>query len=207
MNFTRNENGSDRELRKQSKTEADMRTAPDPFAAVLPAISALGAIASIAAINWVGQEGTPDRSRSRRKAGMALKDLESCCMQLQEIFRKFQKHPKLFTGEGAPAAPMKFGVHGARVESDSVRLYQQIVSDVASVLVLAAHNSFEAMSSIEDGEINAPEEVFFGFGEQQERLNKLIQSRATLKVTVDTGVEIAEKLTGLVRELKKYKVE
>jgi hypothetical protein len=207
MNFTRNENGSERELRKQSKTEADMRTAPDPFAAVLPAISALGAIASIAAINWVGQEGTPDRSRSRRKAGMELKDLESCCMQLHDIFRKFQKHPKLFTGEGAPAAPMKFGVHGSRVESDAARLYQQIVSDVASVLVLAAHNSFEAMSSIEDGEINAPEDIFFGFGEQQERLNKLIQSRATLKVTVDTGVEIAEKLTGLVRELKKYKVE
>ena len=207
MIFNRNDKAPEHEPRKASKAEADMRTAPDPFAAVLPAISALGAIASIAAINWVGQERTPDRSRSRRKAGMALKDLESCCMQLQEIFRKFQKHPKLFTGEGAPAAPMKFGVHGARVEADAVRLYQQIVTDVASVLVLAAHNSFEAMSSIEDGEINAPEDIFFGFGEQQERLNKLIQSRATLKVTVDTGVEIAEKLTGLVRELKKYKLE
>lgn len=184
-----------------------MRIAPDPFAAVLPALSALGAIASIAAINWMAQERTPDRSRSRRKAGMALRDLESCCLGLAEIFRRFQKHPKLFTGEGAPAAPMKFGVHGARVEADAARLYQQIVTDVASMMVLAAHNSAEAMSSIEDGEIDAPEAVFFGFGEQQERLNKLIQGRATLKVTVDTGAEIAEKLTGLVRELKKYKVE
>ena len=207
MSPSRHDTGVEREPRKSAKTDADLRTAPDPFAAVLPALAALGAIASIAAINWVGQERTSDRSRSRRKAGMALRDLESCCLGLQEIFRRFQRHPTLFTGEGAPAAPMKFGVHGSRVDSDAVRLYQQIVTDVASMLVLAAHNSFEAMSSIEDGEINAPEAVFFGFGEQQERLNKLIQSRATLKVTVDTGLEVADKLGVLVRELKKYRVE
>lgn len=199
--------GVDRDARKAAKAEADMRIAPDPFAAVLPALAALGAIASIAAVNWVGQERTPDRSRSRRKAGMALRDLESCCMGLQEIFRRFQKHPKLFTGEGAPAAPMKFGVHGARVDADAFRLYQQIVTDVASMMVLAAHNAFEAMSSIEDGEIDAPEAVFFGFGEQQERLNKLFASRAALKVTVETGADIAEKLAGLVRDLKSHKVE
>ena len=184
-----------------------MRTAPDPFAVVLPALAALGAIASIAAINWVAQERNVERSRSRRKAGMALRDLESCCIGLQEIFRRFQRHPRLFTGEGAPAAPLKFGVHGARVDADAARVYQQIVTDVASMLVLAAHNSFEAMSSIEDGEIEAPEVVFFGFGEQQERLNRLIAQRATMKATVDTGLEIAQKLTVLVRELKKHRVE
>ncbi len=197
----------ERELKTPSKNEADMRLAPDPFAAVLPALAALGAIASIAAINWVAQERTADRSKSRRKAGMALRDLESCCIGLQDIFRRFQRHPKLFTGEGAPAAPMKFGVHGGRVDDDSTRLYQQIITEVASMLVLAAHNSFEAMSAIEDGEIDAPEVVFFGFGEQQERLNKLFSQRASLKATVDAGVEIAEKLAGLVRELKKHKVE
>ncbi|MEQ1715981.1 MAG: hypothetical protein ABL907_08360 [Hyphomicrobium sp.] len=207
MSVSRTDSGAEREPRKSGKSDADLRTAPDPFAAVLPALSALGAIASIAAINWVGQEGTSERSRSRRKAGMALRDLESCCIGLQEIFKRFQKHPKLFTGEGAPGAPMKFGVHGARVDPDSARLYQQIVTEVASMLVLAAHNSFEAMSSIEDGEIDAPEAVFFGFGEQQERLNKLIQGRATLKLTVDTGADIADKLTGLVRELKKYRID
>lgn len=197
----------ERDPKIPTKNEADMRLAADPFAAVLPALSALGAIASIAAINWVAQERTADRSKSRRKAGMALRDLESCCIGLQDIFRRFQRHPKLFTGEGAPAAPMKFGVHGGRVDTASTRLYQQIVTEVASMLVLAAHNSFEAMCSIEDGEIDAPEVVYFGFGEQQERLNKLFSQRASLKVTVDTGVEIAEKLAGLVRELKKHKVE
>ena len=197
----------DHVLKKPVRGEADMRTAPDPFAVVLPALAALGAIASIAAINWVAQERNVERSRSRRKAGMALRDLESCCIGLQEIFRRFQRHPRLFTGEGAPAAPLKFGVHGARVDADAARVYQQIVTDVASMLVLAAHNSFEAMSSIEDGEIEAPEVVFFGFGEQQERLNRLIAQRATMKATVDTGLEIAQKLTVLVRELKKHRVE
>jgi hypothetical protein len=63
------------------------------------------------------------------------------------------------------------------------------------------------MCAIEDGNIEPPEEVFFGFGEQQERLNGLIQNRATLKQTVDTGYEVALRLGELVGELKLYRVE
>ena len=87
------------------------------------------------------------------------------------------------------------------------RMFQQLINDVASMLVLASQNAFDVMSAVEDGEINAPEEVFFGFGEQQERLNKLIQARATLKASVDTGAEVAQRLTELVRELKKHRPE
>lgn len=195
-------------MKASIKAEPEMRIAPDPFAAVLPALAALGAIASIASINWVAHERDTERPKARRKAAMALRDLESCCLGLQEIFRRFQKHPKLFAGEGAHAAsPMKFGVHGARVDADQARLYQQLINDIASMMVLASHNSYEAMTAVEDGEITAPEVVYFGFGEQQERLNKLIAGRAPLRVTVDAGLEVAEKLTGLVRELKRYKVE
>jgi hypothetical protein len=61
------------------------------------------------------------------------------------------------------------------------------------------------MCAIEDGTVEAPEEIFFGFGECQDRLNKLIQNRATLKASVDTGAEVADRLTQLVRELKKYR--
>jgi len=63
------------------------------------------------------------------------------------------------------------------------------------------------MCAVEDGEIDAPEAVFFGFGEAQERLNKLILERATMKATVEAGAEIAEFLAGLVRELKKHRVD
>jgi hypothetical protein len=175
---------------------------------VLPALAALGAIASIAAINWTAQERTPDRARSKRKAGTAIRDLETCCLGLQEIFRRFQRHPKLFAGEGAPASsPLKFGVHGPRVGTDQARLFHQLINDVASMLVLASQNAFDVMSAVEDGEINAPEELFFGFGEQQERLNKIIQARATLKASVDTGAEVALRLTELVRALKKHRPE
>ena len=188
------------------ESEVETRLAPDPFTAVLPALAALGAIASIATINWTAQERTPERSRARRKAGTALRDLETCCLGLQEIFRRFQRNPRLFAGEGAPASsPLKFGVHGPRVATDSARLFQQLINDVASMLVLASQNAFDVMSAVEDGEIDAPEEVFFGFGEQQERLNKLIQMRATLKASVDTGAEVALRLTELVRELKKHR--
>jgi hypothetical protein len=188
--------------------EGETRLAPDPFTAVLPALAALGAIASIAAINWAAQERTPDRAKSKRKAGTALRDLETCCLGLQEIFRRFQRNPKLFAGAGAPASsPLKFGVHGPRVGTDAARLFQQLINDVASMLVLASQNAFDVMSAVEDGEINAPEELFFGFGEQQERLNKVIQARATLKASVDTGAEVALALTELVRALKKHRVE
>ena len=193
---------------RREPTEGETRLAPDPFTAVLPALAALGAIASIATINWTAQERTPDRARSKRKAGTALRDLETCCLGLQEIFRRFQRNPRLFAGEGAQgSSPLKFGVHGPRVATDAARLFQQLINDVASMLVLASQNAFDVMSAVEDGEINAPEELFFGFGEQQERLNKLIQARATLKASVDAGAEVAAKLTELVRELKKHRPE
>lgn len=184
-----------------------MRVAPDPFAAVLPALSALGVIASIATINWSAQDKTPDRAKARRKAGTALRDLETCCLGLSEIFRRFQRNPKVYADGSGGASPMKFGVHIRRVEPDAARLYQQLVNDVASMLVLAAQNSFDVMCAIEDGEINPPEAVFYGFGDAQDRLNKLIQTRATLKACVDTGLEVGETLTRLVGELKKHRVE
>ncbi|MDX2159282.1 MAG: hypothetical protein SFW09_22480 [Hyphomicrobiaceae bacterium] len=193
---------------KVEQVEADSRIAPDPLSAVLPALSALGAIASIAAINWVAQERTIDRSRSRRKAGVALRDLESCCMGLQEIFKRLHRNPKLYAGEGPTAAtPLKFGVCGPRIEPGLARSYHQLMNDIASMLVLASQNAFDVMSAVEDGEIVAPEHLFYGFGEQQERLTKLIQGRATLKVVVETGVEVSEQLTALVRELRKHKIE
>ena len=185
--------------------DADTRMPPDPFAAVLPALAALGAISSIAAINWSGQEKTAARTRTKRKTASSLRDLETCCLGLAEIFRRFQRHPKVFAGEGAQASvPLKFGVHGKRIRADAQRLYLQLMNDIASMLVLAAQNAFDVMTAIEDGDIDAPEEIFFGFGEQQDRLNTLIQTRATLRIAVDTGAEIADRLTALVRELRKY---
>lgn len=184
------------------------RNAPDPFAAVLPALAALGAIASIAKINWSAEEKSPESPKSRRKATTALRDLETCCMGLVEIFRRFHRHPKLFGGEGAAAGtPLKFGVHGTRVSADTARQYQQIINDVASMLVLASQNAFDVMSAVEDGEIDAPEEVFYGFGECQDVLNELIQQRATLKVSVEKGFTVASRLGRLVAELKKHRVE
>lgn len=187
---------------------ADTRIAPDPLAAVLPALSALGAIASIAAIAWAGQEKTDARPRARRKAGIAVRDLESCCIGLQEVFKRLHRNPKLFGGEGAAVtSPLKFGVHGSRIDPGVARAYHQLMNDIASMMVLASQNAFDVMCAIEDGEITAPDQLFFGFGEQQDRLNKLIQNRATLKVSVETGLEVADELTRLVRELKKYKSE
>jgi hypothetical protein len=188
----------------------DSRTAPDPFAAVLPAIAALGAISSIATINWVAEERTDNRPKPKpkRKPGTTLRDLASCCLGLIEIFRRFKRNPKLYAGEGAQgSSPLKFGVHGPRVEAETCRLYHQLMNDIASMLVLASQNAFDVMCAIEDGNIEPPEEVFFGFGEQQERLNGLIQNRATLKQTVDTGYEVALRLGELVGELKLYRVE
>ncbi len=185
---------------------SDTRSAPDPFSVVLPALAALGAISSIATINWVAQEKTPERSRAKRKASIALRDLESCCLGLVEIFKRFKRHPEMFCGEGGTASsPLKFGVHGPRIPTETARIYFQLINDVASMLVLASQNAYDVMSAVEDGEIDAPEELFFGLGECQDRLNRLIQDRATMKSSVETGLEVAEKLLTLVNQLKKYR--
>lgn len=192
-----------------ARTEAaDSRIAPDPLAVVLPALAALGALSSIASVNWIGQERTPERHRVRRKVGLVLKDLESCAQGLAEVFRRLQRNPRLFAGEGpAAASPLKFGVHGPRIDADQVRVYHQLMNDVASMMVLASQNAFDVMCAIEDGAIEAPETVFYGFGEQQDCLNKLIQNRATLKALVETGLEVATRLHALVLELRHYRVE
>lgn len=185
--------------------DADTRMPPDPFAAVLPALAALGAISSIAGINWSGQEKSNLRTKKKRKTGASLRDLETCCLGLTEIFRRFQKHPRVFAGEGAQASvPLKFGVHGQRIRADAQRLYLALMNDIASMLVLSTQNAFDVMTAIEDGDIVAPEEIFFGFGEQQDRLNGLIQNRATLRESVETGTEVCEELTRLVRELRRH---
>ncbi|MFM1814550.1 MAG: hypothetical protein RLZ98_1245 [Pseudomonadota bacterium] len=188
---------------KPAADKSDDRIAPDPLAIVLSALAALGAIASIATINWAAEDQETPRPSGKRKAAMALRDLESCALGLREIFRRLQRSPKLFSGESAYGTlPMKFGVHGPRVDADTAKVYQQLANDIASMLVLAIHNSFATMSAIEDGEIVAPEELFYGFGEQQERLNDLVSKRPTMKVTVGTALEISDRLVVLVRELK-----
>lgn len=193
----------------EAKAPVDTRISPDPFAAVLPALAALGAIASIASVHWVAQDRTPERARIKRRAGVAVRDLESCCMGLVEIFRRFQRNPRLFGGEGSPGAtsPMKFGVHGPRITQDAARGYQQLMNDLASMLVLASQNTYDVMAAIEDGDINAPDDVFTRFGEAQERLNRLVQTRATLRASVDGGLEVAAALVELVRTLRKHVVE
>ena len=191
---------------KNADPDSDTRIAPDPFTAVLPALAALGAIASIATVNWVAHDVSPERARSKRKVVVALRDLEKCCLGLQEIFKRFHKAQKLFAGEGAASSsPLKFGVHGPRVGPGAIRIYHQSINDIASMLVLASQNAFEVMAAIEDGEIDPPEEVFYGFGEAQDQLNKLIQDRETLKGSVEKGLEVAVKLTGLVQQLKDFR--
>jgi len=194
--------------RTTAKPDAETRIAPDPFVVVLPALSALGAVSCIAAVNWAAEDKTPDRPRAQRKAAAALRDLESCCVGLQEIFKRFQKNPRMFCGEGASASsPLKFGVHGPRLTGDETRLFTQIMNDTASMMVLAAQNAQDVMAAVEDGELNPPEELFYAFGDAQEALNKLIQDRATMKQTVDGGAAIAGQLTELVRQLKAYRTQ
>ena len=120
---------------------------------------------------------------------------------------RFAPGPRHWLRWQSANSPLKFGVHGPRIDPALARTYHQLMNDVASMLVLASQNSFDIMCAIEDGDIAAPEQLFFGFGEQQERLNKLIQDRATLRVLVQSGLEIANALQALVAEFKKHKIE
>jgi hypothetical protein len=187
--------------------EGEGRTAPEPMSIVLPALAALGAIASIAAVAWVAQDrGETDRPRVKRRIDVILKDLETSCIGIAEILRRVRRHAKQLGLDGPQGGlPLKLGLTGGRIEAAGGGIYKQLVNDLATMLVLATQNSFDAISAIEDGEIEAPETVFFGFGEAQEKLNRLYVQRTSVRVTIDHSIEIAQQLASLVGELKQFK--
>ncbi|MCH9765200.1 MAG: hypothetical protein K0U34_04305 [Alphaproteobacteria bacterium] len=183
------------------------RIAPDVSTAVLPALAALGAVASIAAVNWIAEDATAKKPEAKRRATVAVQELETCCSGLAEIFRRFDRHPDLFAAEGrTKGTPLKFGVQGGRVAATASATYNLLINDVAAMLVLASQNACAVMAAVEDGEIDAPDAVFIAFGECQDELNHVLQVRASLRDCIDKGIEIADRLTALIRELKKYQV-
>ncbi len=138
--------------------ESEARIAPDPLAAVLPALAALGSIATIAAVIWVAQDGDPSRSRPRRKASVILRDLEADCVLLQDIFRRLGRSLKMFSGERAVfTSHFKFGLHGLKIAQSTYGMHQAIVADISRVLTSSSQNAFDTMCAIEDGAIDAPE--------------------------------------------------
>lgn len=183
------------------------RTAPEPLTLLLPAMAALGAIASIAAVAYTAEDRTSERPKVKRRTDAILRDLEISAAGVAELLRRIKRNGRLFGLEGpAGGAAMKFGLTGRRAEAGLENLYHQIANDLATMLVLATQNAFECISAVEDGEIEAPEAVYQGFAEAQEHLNGLIAQRASARAVVDKGIEIAQVLTTLVRQLKQHRV-
>lgn len=184
----------------------DGRTSPEPLSLVLPALAALGAVASISAVAWVAQDRESDRTRVKRRIDVILKDLETSCVGIAEILKRVRRQSRQLGLDGPQGgAPIKFGLNSNRVETAGGAIYKALVNDLATMLVLATQNSYDAINAIEDGEINAPETVFFGFGEAQERLNVLLTQRHGARITIDQAIDIAQHLAGLVDQLKQFK--
>lgn len=183
--------------------EKQGRTPPEPLSLILPVLAALGAIASIAAIAWVAQDRATDRPRVKRRVDVILKDLETSCLGLAEILRRLKRHGRHFGLDGpAGGAPMKLGLNSTRVDPAAGALYHQMINDVATHLVLATQNSFDAMNAIEDGEIDADDALLDGFADAQEKLNTFIAQRASVRTLTDGSLVVAEQLIGLIHQLK-----
>lgn len=183
----------------------ETRLGPDPMTIILPALAALGGIASIAALNW-SDRGAEGPRGGRRNANHVLKALERDCLDLQDAFRRLVRGlPGITSGGGTTSLPMKFGVHGLSVTPQSYPLYQSLLASLSSLVARTSQHVYDLMVAIEAGLVDPPEEVFFAFGDQQERLNQLLAyPRPSLKATVETGFDIAVRLTALVEELQSY---
>ena len=181
----------------------EARIGPDPITVVLPALSALGAISSIAVLGWIGRDhGTASR-RGRRNLNAILRDMERDCVDLQDAFRRIARGlPALASGGGGTSLPMKFGVHGLAVPEHSYPLYQSLLSTIAALFLRASQDSFELIGAIEDGSIEPSDDVFEALGEAQERLNAILVTRASLKVAIETGYDIAVRLSGVFEQLR-----
>lgn len=184
----------------------DGRTAPEPLSLVLPALAALGAVASIAAVAWVAQDREAGRAKVKRRIDVILKDLETSCLGIAEILKRVRRHARQLGLDGPQGgAPFKLGLNSGRVEEAGGAVYKALVNDLATMLVLATQNSYDAINAIEDGEIDAPEAVFFGFGEAQEKLNVMLTQRPGMRATIDHAIGVAQQLAVLVGQLKQYK--
>jgi hypothetical protein len=179
------------------------RAAPEPLSIILPAVAALGSIASIAAVAWLAEDRTAERPKVKRRLDVILRDLETSCLGLAEILRRVIRHSPMFGLLGATsAAPLKFGLLGTRVDTQQGQIYIHLVNDVATMLVLATQASFDVTNAIEDGDLMPPEALIYKFGDAQAKLTVLLASRESLKTTVETALAIAEGLVVCVRELK-----
>ncbi len=179
------------------------RAAPEPLSIILPAVAALGSVASIAAVAWLAEDRTADRPKVKRRLDVILRDLETSCLGTAEILRRVIRHSPMFGLLGATsAAPLKFGLLGSRVDHQQGQIYIHLVNDVATMLVLATQASFDATNAIEDGDLVPPEALIYKFGDAQAKLTVLLASRESLKTTVETALAIAEGLVVCVRELK-----
>jgi hypothetical protein len=182
------------------------RAAPEPLSILLPAVAALGAVSSIAAVAWLAEERTGERPRVKRRVDAILKDLETSCLGIAEILRRVIRLSPMFGLLGPTSgAPLKFGLLGTRVEPAQAQTYVLLVNDVATMLVLATQASFDMTSAIEDGDLEPPEELLHKFGAAQEKLSGLLSSRPSLKTTAETALAVAEGLVAAVRALKQHK--
>lgn len=186
------------EPRKPADGPPPDRLPCDPAAVVLPALAALGAIAAIAVVPFVAQDRAPELGRNRRKPSAAVRDLETDCLQLQEIFKRLQRNLRSAPGGQAVAAsPLKFGLFGVDLADAG------LVGEIARVLGTAVRNTGDVMRAIEDDGIEAPEQLCQEFGVCQEKLSKLVIERASVRVALDEGLAVSITLTQLVQDLKR----
>lgn len=189
-----------------AKPKSEIRMGPDPLIIVLPALAALGCIASVAALNWAARDHDGEKRRGRRQAQGVLRDLGRDCVDLQDVFKRLIRGlPGIASASGGSSAlPLKFGMHGLQVSDDTYPLFQSLVASTASLILRSSQNSRDLTCAIEDGSIVPTDGVFYAFADAQDRLNQLLSVRPSLKISIETGYDIAVKLTGLVEELKAY---
>jgi len=186
------------EPRKPATESQPDRLPCDPAAVVLPALAALGAVAAIAVMPFVGQDRVPLAGRGRRKPSASIRDLETDCLQLQEIFRRLQRNLRSApAGQAVASSPLKFGLFGVDLAS------ADLVAEIARVMGAAVRDTGDVMRAVEDGGIEAPEPLCHAFGECQERLSKLIAERASVRLAIDEGLAVSLRLTELVQDLKR----
>jgi hypothetical protein len=183
------------------------RTAPEAVSLVLPALAAIGAIASIAAVAYLATDREGERPRVKRRVDTILKDLETCCLGVAEILRRLKRGAKSLGVDGTSgAAPLQFGRNAVRVDAAGGPLYHQLVNDMATMLVLATQSSVDAMSAIEDGEIEASDEMLEQFAQAQEALNTLLVNRAGIRPLVDGCLGAAVKLGDAVGRMRRRQI-
>ena len=190
--------------------EAPRRLDPDPVSVLLAALGVLGSFASLAAYGGSRPERQRDRRRARRTVirsiaatREALEDVDASLERLERLIRQGGAKDNSDRAVDYLNAPVSFGSVNAFFDFFELAAYRTLAQRVTRAFDTTVRETFEIMDAIEDGAIEAPNDLFLELRDSQSRLETLRRSQRSFGDTIDATRAVTQRLTRIADDLER----